>query len=510
MMGTRCALVLMVCATPALAQLPPPPVPVENPLTEEKRVLGKILFWDEQLSSDGTISCGTCHQPGAAGVDPRAGVHPGPDGTFGTSDDIAGSPGVVRVDAAGNVGDPVFGDAPQVTSRTSMSTAGAAYVPEAFWDGRAGTTFLDPESGEISIAAGGALENQALGPILSDVEMAHEERDWEDVREKLGAALPLGSASDLPPDARLAIETNPSYPLLFQAAFGDDEITAERIAFAIATYERTLIPDQTPWDAFVAGDPQALTPQQTQGWNFFQGSRCSLCHAPPLFTDQSFRNVGVRPVAEDPGRQAVTGAPPDAGRFKVPTLRNVGLKPNFMHTGDLDSVQNAMLWYRPNNPQRSNDNLDPLLPVPVPQPQRAALVDFLTNGLTDPRVANESFPFDRPTLHAGLLEALDIGGNGDLTWPELDGIGSYRIYRGALADLEDASGDGLPDAGYGACVSQSDPDASDTTFVDPTVPAPGAGFFYLKAAVDAAGYEVGLGATHAGLPRWVAASCPPS
>ena len=76
-------------AAPALAELPPVPVPPENPLTEEKRVLGKILFWDEQLSSDDTVACGSCHRPGAGGADPRAGLHPGREP--GSVDDVAGS-----------------------------------------------------------------------------------------------------------------------------------------------------------------------------------------------------------------------------------------------------------------------------------------------------------------------------------------------------------------------------------------------------------------------------------
>ena len=90
---------LLAAALPA--QLPPPPVPFENPLTPEKVVLGKILFWDEQLSSDDSTACGTCHQPEFGGSDPRAAdaLHPGPDGLFGTADDIRGSFGVTRQDS---------------------------------------------------------------------------------------------------------------------------------------------------------------------------------------------------------------------------------------------------------------------------------------------------------------------------------------------------------------------------------------------------------------------------
>ena len=83
----------LAASSPLAAELPPVPVPAENPITEPKRVLGKILFWDEQLSSDGSVACGTCHRPGAGGGDPRAGRHPGID--KGTIDDVMGSPGIV-------------------------------------------------------------------------------------------------------------------------------------------------------------------------------------------------------------------------------------------------------------------------------------------------------------------------------------------------------------------------------------------------------------------------------
>ena len=68
-------------------------------VAEPKRVLGKILFWEEQLSSDDTVACGTCHIPAAGGADPRLSANPGPDGLFGTADDTIGSAGIVRRNA---------------------------------------------------------------------------------------------------------------------------------------------------------------------------------------------------------------------------------------------------------------------------------------------------------------------------------------------------------------------------------------------------------------------------
>src|SRR5262245_12001147 len=100
--------------------LPPVPVPPENPITEEKRALGKILFWDEQASGDSTVACGTCHSNGRSGTDGRIGIYPSADGLFGTPDDVRGSPGVRHADVNGlPVVDPLFGLNVQVTRRAA-------------------------------------------------------------------------------------------------------------------------------------------------------------------------------------------------------------------------------------------------------------------------------------------------------------------------------------------------------------------------------------------------------
>lgn len=401
---------VILCAgalsAPAAAQLGPAPEPPENPTTEAKRLLGKALFWDEQLASDNSIACGTCHIPSAGGSDPRLDMgsrHPGLDGAFGTPDDRFASEGVHLTDAAGNVlSDPLSGFAPQVTPRRSPSNIGAAHFDELFWDGRAGTTFLNPETGAVSIPSGGALENQSVGPILSMVEMADTGRTWSDVRTKLERVVPLALATNVPADVAGAIQTHLDYPGLFADAFGDAAITAERIGFALAAYQRTLNPDQTPWDAFIAGQTSALTSQERSGLNSFMstGLRCSECHAPPLFSDGSYRNLGLRDIAEDDGRRSVTGLNEDRGRFKVPSLRNAGLRTRYFHNGDptQESLFLAVFFYN----QGAGfflDNKDPILNSVFFSPSTAFnITTFIQNGLTDPRVAQELPPFDRPTL----------------------------------------------------------------------------------------------------------------
>ena len=527
-------LVLALACRLASAQAPPPPpppppppqpltavpVPSVNPITEEKRILGKILFWDEQVSGNSTVACGSCHSNGRSGTEARTpGIYPGLDTSFGTADDVRGSNGVVHADVMGNlVPDPLFGFNVQVTRRAANAAVMAAYSPELFWDGRAKTAFFDPQTGALSIASGGALENQAIGPILSSVEMGRDQRSWNDVAAKLARAEPLGTATKVPADLVPVISGHPTYAQLFQSAFGDPAITGERIAYAIATYERTLIPNQTPWDSFVAGSQSALTPAQLRGWNIFAGSPCAVCHAPPEFTNRTYRNIGMRPPAEDTGRQEVTGLNSDRGKFKVPTLRGVGLKQNFMHNGGLTSLQAVLAHYAPPPPPPAVpppvflDNIDPLLPVGVPPGPNgtgpADLIDFLANGLTDPRVRNQTFPFDQPTLQAGNLPLLSFDADkSTISWPALQGVPSYVIYRGDLADLVDGNADGLPDNGYGVCMNLIDPNPGDTVFVDNEVPQEGHGFFYIKGVVDGTTVR-GLGVASNVKPRVPQVLCP--
>lgn len=437
----------LLCGSGAQADLPPVPVPTENPITEEKRVLGKILFWDEQLSTDNTVACGTCHAPAAAGADTRMGAHPGLDGLFATADDVVGSPGVVHRDITGApMVDVVFGTGVQVTGRLAPNFFGAIFGDEQFWDGRAGSQFLDPLDGTtVVIAAGGSLESQAVGPILSPVEMAKDGRTWQDVTDKLAGVVPLEFASGVPADISAVLTPGTTYGDLFDDAFGDAAITPVRIAFAIATYERTLVPDESPFDL------GTLNGQEQAGFNFLFGlagegpagpPTCLVCHGGlsqtvNTFSDHSYRNIGVAfdPITNDLGRETVTGAAADRAAFKVPTLRNVGVKPAFMHDGDMTTLGQVITFYQPGR-QNSVVNIDPLIPSLVAPAEVASLIAFLSTGLTDPRVAAGSFPFDAPTLNAAgelVFDAQAVPGLSLLAMLLLTGALARVGYRGRRA-----------------------------------------------------------------------------
>lgn len=416
----------LASALHAQGPLQAPPVPAGNPITPAKTVLGKILFWEEQLSSNNRVACGTCHKTEFGGGDNRRAPHPGLDGVIGNPDDTFGSPGVPNSRANNTYApDAAFGLGEQVTGRASPSFLTGAYFPELFWDGRASGVFNNPETGAVSLPAGGALENQSVDPPLSDVEMAHDVRTWNQIKGKLATAVPMALATNVPPDMATAIAQNPTYPQLFAAAFGDPAITAERIGLAIATYERSLVPDQTPWDQAQRGVPGAMTQQQIMGMNLFlspQQGRCGGCHVPPLFAGVTappgggapvpFRNLGLRPIAQDIGRQAVTNNVNDRGRFKVPSIRNAGLRTQFMHTGQFQNLQQVLGFYAAGGgPNADNKEPPPVLaPLPFPgnSPQATAIIDFVSNALTDPRVRNRQFPFDRPTLASERIPPIGI------------------------------------------------------------------------------------------------------
>ena len=401
---------------------PPPPPPAGNPITVSKALLGKALFWDEQLSATRTTSCATCHIPTAGGSDPRTtgapgSVHPGPDDTFGTVDDIFASPGVpnTRADGTYQLTD-LFGIEPQVTRRKAPTMINAAYSPNVqFWDGRAGGTFTDPITGQVVLGQGAALESQVAGPPLSPEEMGHIGSDWAGVVARIEASSPLALATNVPADLTAFINGR-DYAALFGDAFGSAQVTASRVCMAIATYERTLIGNDAPLDDFGGlgggggpggpggpggGDPNALTQLEQQGLNVFSGpGRCITCHGGPNLSDNQFHYTGVRPRNDDLGRFEVTGDNQDRGRFKTPGLRNVELRAPYFHNGRFQTLEDVVAFYNRGGDFDAPNKAPQIQPLGLSPQQRTALVAFLRRPLTDLRVAAGTAPFDGMTLYS--------------------------------------------------------------------------------------------------------------
>src|ERR1043166_7615031 len=399
--------------------LNPPPQPAGNLVTATKAYLGKTLFWDEQLSSTGTVACGTCHFAANGGSDSRSAVgsnrarNAGADGVFGTADDVFASPGVISNNADGTYSlSPIYGFHEQVTGRKSRSYIDAGFSPNAlFWDGRATGTFSDPIGGAVVLANGAALESQVLGPPVSSTEMANTNRTWVDVASRVANSSPLALSPSVPAGLRDWINGR-SYPELFQEAFGTSEVTPVRIAEAIASFERTLYSDRTPFDL----STQNITPlgaSEQRGQGIFNGRGCNVCHAGSLFSDNQFHNIGVRPQTEDTGRFQVTGNTNNIGEFRTPSLRGVGLRGPYFHDGHFQTLEEVVAFYnRGGDFDAPNINHNLIRPLGLNPQQQSDLVAFLRNALSDPRVIAGTAPFDRPTLYSESSRVPVITGAG--------------------------------------------------------------------------------------------------
>ena len=354
---------------------PPVSFPAANPQTDAKVLLGRELFWDVQLSSNNTVACGSCHLPEQGGSGPFA-ANPGADGMFGTADDVQGSIGIHG----------------QTTGRKAPSAVAAMVVSRLFWDGRAGIDFFDPENPAELAAMDAALEDQGTKPQLGASEMAFEGRTWTEILAKL-------STLNGP-------ETGMPYPTLFADAFGDPALTAVRVGFAIAAYERTLVPDQAPVILWGAGGPIPSAAVE-RGFDVFRGAgRCDKCHDPAnAYTDGAFHNIGVTPISDDLGRFNVTGRKKDRGAFKTPTLMNVALQDRFFHNGRFDTLEEVIEFY--DRGGDFHDNQDPLIrPLGLTAGEKSDLLAFL-DALTDPNAASASGPFTH-IAPLGVADPIDM------------------------------------------------------------------------------------------------------
>ncbi|HET9192452.1 MAG TPA: cytochrome c peroxidase [Vicinamibacterales bacterium] len=272
------------------------------PPTPERVRLGRWLFFDRRLSRDGTISCATCHQPAHAFSQ-----------TTPVATGVGGAAGTRKVPTIINLAIPnrwsSFKDAP---------------VGAYFWDGRART-----------------LEAQALVPIAGASEMGNPH-----------------------PEMVSTLSRVQGYGPYFAQAFGDARVTRERVARAIADYERTRMSGNSAFDRWQRGQG-TVSDSVRRGFDLFTGTAgCAACHTPPLFTDGTFHNLGIgwNPDTRsftDEGRYAVTKDSVfegDPGSFKTPTLREVSRHAPYMHDGSIPTLRDVVEFY--NRGGIANPDLD--------------------------------------------------------------------------------------------------------------------------------------------------------
>jgi cytochrome c peroxidase len=241
----------------------------------------------------------------------------------------------------------------QLGGRRAPPVSNAAYLPLQFWDGRAPS-----------------LEEQAKGPIQNPIEMGNTHDAM------------LRTVGDIP-----------GYVEEFKTVFGPGAITTDQVAQAIAAFERTVVTTDSPFDRYVRGDEDALTPQEKRGLEIFNGKgHCTACHWGPNFTDGRFHNIGVKeknPEKPDLGRYEITKNRADKGAFKTPTVRDAALRAPYLHDGSEKNLEDLVEFYN-----RGGDSEDPLLdplllPLRLSDSEKAALVAFMKSAMVslNPEVA---------------------------------------------------------------------------------------------------------------------------
>ena len=286
-------------------------IPADNPQTPEKISLGRRLFLDRRLSVDGTVSCGTCHDPTLAFTDRRP-----------TS----------------------FGVKGRVGQRNAPTVLNALYNKTQFWDGRVNT-----------------LEEQAALPIVNAVEMGHPNLD--------AAVAQIAAIEEYQQAFRVVFGRSPNGPDLLRA---------------VASYERTQLSFDSPFDHFIAGEKNAIDDSAKRGWELFNNqARCNKCHAltdtqrdVTNFTDNDFHNIGIGIIRHNVvalarqadqliktgdtaaidraaiqsdmsalGRFLVTKQEKDIASFKTPNIRNVLVTGPYFHDGSQETLWDVIDHY---------------------------------------------------------------------------------------------------------------------------------------------------------------------
>jgi cytochrome c peroxidase len=198
------------------------------------------------------------------------------------------------------------------------------------------------------------------------------------------------------------LDTDPTYKAEFRTVFGPGPITIGKVEKAIASFERTLISGDSPFDRYqFGGDKTALSPAAVRGLAIFRDSargNCAACHTIndhfALFTDGKFHNIGIGVDDEgnltDLGRYSETKADADKGAFKTPTLRNVAMSAPYMHDGSLKTLRDVVDYYAGGG--NSNPYLDTKIkPLNLSRQERDDLVRFL-ESLTGEMPSNAGPP----------------------------------------------------------------------------------------------------------------------
>ena len=204
------------------------------------------------------------------------------------------------------------------------------------------------------------LELQAIAPFLNENEMAF---DLKSIEAEIGK--------------------DKTYLELVQKAFAQDSIDPKVVAYSLAAFERTLLSTGSPYDAFIQGDSTVLSDSQLAGMNLFFSDRtqCSSCHTGFLFTDQNYYNLGMDSLVSDEGRARISQSPDDLGKFKTPSLRNVGITAPYMHDGGYKNLDEVLDFYNSGGLNVKNKD-QRIRELNLTRQERNQIIEFL-QALTD-------------------------------------------------------------------------------------------------------------------------------
>ena len=187
---------------------------------------------------------------------------------------------------------------------------------------------------------------------------------WDGVSHNLDERSLVPITTDFEMDSSMPevvgkLNTDANYKKLFKAAFGDENITGERVLKAISQFMVTMVSADSKYDRVLKGKT-AFTAEENEGYQLFRNN-CASCHSGALFTDESFRNTGMYYNAQynDRGRYRVTLDWNDNMKFRVPSLRNVEYTAPYMHDGRFTTLEAVLNFY--SDQVENQPNLDPLL-----------------------------------------------------------------------------------------------------------------------------------------------------
>jgi cytochrome c peroxidase len=273
---TRSATPWPVTEFPALPE-------IMNDVPEARIELGRLLFFDPLLSADHETACVTCHSE-----------------HWGMGDGI---PRAIGHGAGLNAGPRRVG--PNNMRRNSPALFNMAFRPSLLWDGREQT-----------------LEEQALGPLFGDDELAVDEETL------------LAELSNIP-----------EYVERFEEAFPDaPAISIDNLASALAAYQRTIISNRSSYDGYVEGRTELMSEVEIEGMFRFAEMGCDECHTPPMFESEIFadRNLPAIDDIVDYGREEHTGLEEDRGKFRTVSLRNLAATEPYFHDGSIKTPSAAI------------------------------------------------------------------------------------------------------------------------------------------------------------------------